>query len=368
MIKFLDLRRKYKKHRKEINGIIRKVLIRGQFILGTELEKFEKEWAGYLKAKWAVGVNSGTDAIFLSLRALGIGKGDEVITISHTATPTISAIRMAGAKPVFVDIDPKTLTISPNLIEERINTKTKAILPVHLYGYPADMDFITKLAKHYHLKVIEDACQAHGAKYKNKFVGTIGDVGCFSFYPTKNLGGFGDAGAVVTNDGNLADMIRAMRNYGEIAKFRNEFEGVNSRLDEIQAAILNWGLGRLNSWNKRREVIAKIYLKELRHLPIKLPPNSDMVKKRVWHLFVIQIEDRDKLKDFLFKNAIETAIHYPIPVFEQPAFEFLGYKPADLPVTKKVSQEILSLPLYPELTISEAKRVCRVIKKFYSKV
>jgi len=367
MIPFIDFKRKYNFYKKEINQILEKVLKKGWFILGPEVEKFEKNFSKYLKAKYVVGVNSGTDAIFLALKSLGIGQGDEVITVANTATPTTSAIRMAGAMPVFVDIDEKTFNIDTSLIEKAITSKTKAILPVHLFGYPADIGPILKIANRYKLKIVEDACQAHGAKYKSKKVGTIGDISCFSFYPTKNLGAFGDAGVIATNNKKIAQKIKALRNYGEISKFNSGIEGVNSRLDEVQAMILNWGLKKLDFWNKKRETLAKIYLNNLKSLPINLPRTSDKIFKRVWHLFVIKIKERDELRRFLAKNGIQTMIHYPHPIFEQLAYKFLGYKAKDLPVTKKLSKEILSLPLYPELKKEEVLRICRIIKSFYGK-
>ena len=367
MIRFVGLNKRYFLYKKEIDKAVERVLKSGWFILGKELGKFEENFAKYLSVKYVIGNNSGTDAIFLALKALGIGSGDEIITVANTATPTISAIRMAGAIPVFVDIDESNFNINPDLIEKKITSKTKAILPIHLYGYPADMGKIIKIAKKHKLKVVEDAAQAQCATYKNKLVGTIGDIGCFSFYPTKNLGAFGDAGAVVTKNKNLAEVIRQLRNYGEVSKYNNIREGVNSRLDEMQAAILNWGLKKLRLWNKKREILARIYLNELKGLPIVLPPNSDKDNGSVWHLFVIRSKERDELKSYLEDSGVETAIHYPKPIFEQPAYEFLDYYGNDLPVTKKVMSEILSLPLYPELNKKEVMQVCRAIKVFYAK-
>lgn len=367
MILFIDFKRKYKLYKKEINQTIGRVFERGWFILKLEVEKFEKNFAKYLRIKYVVSVNSGTDAIFLALKSLGIGQGDEVITVANTATPTISAIRMAGAMPVFIDIDKRTLNIDVSRIEKKINKKTKAILPVHLHGYPADMGAILRIAKKYKLKVVEDACQAHGAGYKNKRLGAIGDIGCFSFYPTKNLGAFGDAGAVATNNKKVADTIRALRNYGEISKFNSGVEGVNSRLDEIQAGVLNWGLKKLDFWNKKREALAKTYLNNLESLPIDLPKTSDKIFKRVWHLFVIKAKERDELRKFLAKKGVQTMVHYPHPIFEQPAYKLLSYKIKNLPITKKASKEILSLPLYPELKREEILKICDLIKSFYAK-
>jgi len=365
MIKYLDFKKKYNLYRKEIISVLDKVFKRGWFILGPELERFENKFAKYLGVKYVIGVNSGTDAIFLALKSLGIGRGDEVITVANTAVATVSAIRMTGAIPVFVDINEKTFNINPDLIEAKISKRTKAILPVHLFGYPAEMERILYLAKKHNLKVVEDACQSHGAEYKNKKTGTIGDIGSFSFYPTKNLGAFGDTGAVVTNNKILALKIKAMRNYGEISKFYNKVEGINSRLDEIQAALLNWSLDKLDDWNKKREKIAELYLNNLEKLPVKLPLTSDKNVKRIWHIFNIRVKQRNRLRDFLLKNKVQTMIHYPRPIFEQPVYRYLGYTAKDLPFTKKLSRETLSLPMFPELTEKEVIRICKIISIFF---
>ncbi len=365
-IPFIDFKRKYSLYKKKIDATIKKVFEYGWFILGPELEKFEKNFAKYLGIKYVVGVGSATDALFLSLKALKVTKGDEVITVANTATPTVIAIRMTGAMPVFIDVDENDFNINFALIEKKITKKTKAILPVHLYGYPAKMGEILRIAKKYHLKIVEDASQAPGAEYKKIKVGTIGDVGCFSFYPTKNLGAFGDAGAVATNNKKLAQTVRMLRNYGESSKFNNVIEGYNSRLDEIQAAILNWELTKLNSWNMRREKLANLYLKNLRGLPIVLPRTKDKIFHPVWHLFIIKDQHRDKLKKFLAKRNIQTMIHYPKPIFEQPAYRFLNYKTVDLPITAKLSKEILSLPLYPEMKEKEVLETCKAIRLFYN--
>ncbi|MCP5005074.1 MAG: DegT/DnrJ/EryC1/StrS family aminotransferase [Planctomycetes bacterium] len=367
MIRFLSLRDRYLLHQEEIDKAIGNVLKRGWFVLGQELEKFEKEFATHLGAKYAVGVNSGTDAIFLALKALGVGAGDEVITVANTATPTISAIRMTGATVVFVDVDEHCLNMNPELIERRVTKKTKVVLPVHLFGYPAPMDKISKLARKYSLKVVEDAAQAQGASFNRHDVGTLGDIGCFSFYPTKNLGAFGDAGAVVTKTKRLAGIVRQLRNYGEVSKYENRREGVNSRLDEIQAAVLNWGLPKLRLWNNKRAALANVYLEELQDLPVILPPDSDTDCVRTWHLFVIRCKSRNRLKKYLNDKGIETAVHYPKPVFKQAAYKFLKYGGEDLPVTNKVMSEILSLPLYPELSQNQVLEVCGAIKSFYAR-
>ncbi|MEK7603496.1 MAG: DegT/DnrJ/EryC1/StrS family aminotransferase [Patescibacteria group bacterium] len=364
-VKFFDFQRKRLRYKKEINASVERVFGRGWFIAGPELADFEQKFAKYLGARYVVGVNSGTDSIVIALKAIGIKMGDEVITTAHTATPTVAAIRVAGAIPVFVDIDENTLNIDPAFIEKKITPKTKAILPVHLYGYPADMDIIKKIAVKNKLFLVEDACQSHGASFRGKKLGTIGDVGCFSFYPTKNLGAFGDAGAVVTNNKKIADSAMRLRNFGEVSRYKNKIEGINSRIDEIQAAFLNWGIKELDKWNKERAKIAGIYLKELKNLPMKLPPKGDESFNRVWHLFVIQTDRRDVLREFLKKRGIETLIHYPTPIFKQEAYKFLGYEEKDLPVTTGIHDKILSLPIYPELTVPEVKFICNSIREFY---
>jgi|SRR3989344_7522267 len=365
-IPFIDFKRNYKIHKGEILRILKRFFENGQYILGPEVDKFEKNFAKYLRAKYAVGVNSGTDALFLALKATGVGNGDEVITVANTFTATVSAIRMAGAIPVFAEVNEHDLTIDVSKIKSKITKKTKAIIPVHLFGYPADMVGIMKIAKRHKLLVVEDCCQAHGAELNGRKVGTFGDVGCFSFYPTKNLGGFGDGGMVVTNDKKLADKIRALKGYGEIVRYNSEYEGVNSRLDEVQAGYLDWKLKGLDSANNKRNALARTYIKELKGLPIILPPQSDSFINRVWHLFVIRTQRRDELKDFLYKNGVGTLIHYPYPIFKMNAYRFLKVSGRGLEITERSAKEVLSLPLYTEMKISEVKEVCRLIKSFFA--
>ncbi len=367
MISFFAFKKRLAKggdKRREVMEALERVLDSGVFILGAEGKKLEEDFAKYIGARFAVGVNSGTDAIFLSLKAFGIKEGDEVITVSHTATPTVSAIRLTGATPVFVDIDPETFCIDTKKIEEKITPKTKAIVPVHIYGYPCDMKAIIEIAERHDLFVVEDACQAHGAMSEGKKVGSIGHTGAWSFYPTKNLGCLGDGGMITTNDEALYEKLKALRNYGEVAKFDNAIEGVNTRLDEMQAAILNASLPHLDSANARRAEIAALYSKELSGLSITLPKHSD---SRVWHLYVIRTDKRDALKEFLKEKGVETMIHYPTPVALQKAYTFLGYTESSLPETLKASRQILSLPMYPELSDSEVLEVASAIKEFFSK-
>ena len=343
-IPFTDLSGQYHSIKEEVDNAIKEVLDSGWYILGKKVEQFENNFAQYCQAKYGIGVASGTDAIHLSLLACGIGKGDEVITVSNTATPTVLAIIYTGARPVFVDIDPESYTIDVNKIEERISKKTKAILPVHLYGQPADMDPLLELAQKYDLKVVEDACQAHGAQYNGKMVGAIGDIGCFSFYPTKNLGGYGDGGMAVTNNEELEDKLRMLRNYGMKKQYHSLIKGFNSRLDELQAAVLDVKLKKLDEWNGNRYKNAKIY-DELLVNAVK--PVEKEYAKHVYHLYVIRRDDRDNIQHKLASAGVNALIHYPVPVHKQGAFG--EFKNISLPFTDKYSSKILSLPMHPDL-------------------
>lgn len=365
MIPFVNLKKQYEGIKKEIDGAIKKVLRDGQFVLSENVKKFEKEFARYCGAKYAVGVASGTDALELSLRALGIGEGDEVITAPNSAVATAMAILAARAKPIFVDIESDTFNINPELVERAITSKTKIILPVHLFGNPTRMDKILKIAKKYKLAVIEDACQAHGVKYQGKKVGTFGKIGCFSFYQTKNLGAYGEAGVVVTNDKKLYKTILALRQYGWNDKKESEMFGRNSRLDELQAAILRVKLRHLDHWNRKRRELAEIYHQLLKKTPLVLPAENGF---HVYHLYVVQTPLREKLKKFLEKRGIITMIHYPTLIPHQHYFKKLGYKKGLWPVAEKINSNILSLPLYPEITLAEIKKVCRIIKEFFKKL
>ncbi|AIY90176.1 hypothetical protein GACE_1132 [Geoglobus acetivorans] len=296
----------------------------------------------------------------MAIKALGIGPGDEVITVSHTFISTVDAIVRNSARPVFVDIGPETYTIDVPQIEKAITDRTKAILPVHIYGHPANIDPIIEIAEEYGLYVIEDASQAHGAEYKGRKVGSIGHVACFSFYPTKNLGAYGDAGAIVTNDDELAEKLRMMRNYGSSKKYYHEFIGVNSRLDEIQAAILRVKLRHLDEWNERRRKIAEMYNELLENSDVITPVEKEWAK-HVYHLYVIRHKDRDKLQQYLLENGIKTQIHYPVPVHLQKAYLDLGIR-VKLPVTERISREVLSLPMFTHLTYYEIKNIAKVMR------
>jgi dTDP-4-amino-4,6-dideoxygalactose transaminase len=341
-----------------IRGAIDRVIARGQFVLGPELEAFETEFAAASGAKHAVGVASGTDALALILRALGIGRGDEVITAPLSAAFTALAVMMIGATPVFADIDPVRLTIDPDRIGALIGPKTRAILPVHLYGQAADMTPIMQLANGHDLALVEDCCQAHLATYDGDPVGTIGDAGAFSFYPTKNLGAFGDAGAIVTDDGEFADRLRRLRNGGQRDRYTHEEFGVNSRLDEIQAAVLRAKLPRLAAATARRRQLAAAYREVLQGAPVEVPPQCD--PGHVYHLFVVRSRERAALRARLAAAGIETLIHYPVPIPDQRAFMDSPY--TDCPVADRVCGEVLSLPLYPALSDADVSRVAAVLK------
>jgi dTDP-4-amino-4,6-dideoxygalactose transaminase len=374
MIPFVNLSKQYFSLKKDIDNAISRVLNRGWFILGKELTSFEEEFAHYCNMKYGVGVGSGTEALHLALLACGIRPGDEVITVPNTAVPTVSAIDFANARPAFVDIDPKTYTMDSDKLEEylkrilrknklRSTEKPRVIIPVHLFGHPADMDPIVEVARKYDLKVVEDACQAHGTEYKGKKVGSIGDMGCFSFYPTKNLGAYGDSGMIVTDDEKTAEKLRMLRNYGEGRKYYTVIRGFNSRLDEIQAAILKVKLDHLDSWNKTRRNHASLYNNLLRNSSV-ITPVEEKYAKHVFHLYVIRTKEQKKLQECLKRKEIATSIHYPIPIHLHPAYRDLGYKRGDLPVSEKYATEILSLPMYPELEENQIQYICQTIQNF----
>ncbi len=366
MIPFVDLKKQYYSIRNEVDKAIKGVLEKGRFILGENVEKFEEESADYCNAKFGIGVGSGTEALHLALLACGIRQKDEVITVPNTAVPTICAISFANAKPVFVDIDPKTYTIDISKIEKKITIKTRAIVPVHLYGHPADMEPIMGIAKRYNLKVIEDASHAFGAEYRNEKVGSIGDVGCFSFYPTKNLGAYGDGGIVITNDRKIAKKLRLLRNYGQIKRDRYLMKGYDSRLDELQAAILRVKLKKIDVWNESRRKNAQIYNRLLNKDKINIPVEKDYAK-HVYYLYVIRCRFRDKLRAFLKSKGIETLIHYPVPVYLQEAYKDLAYKRGDFSVTEKCAGEILSLPISNELDKAQIEAIAETINDFACK-
>ncbi|MDQ3070282.1 MAG: DegT/DnrJ/EryC1/StrS family aminotransferase [Acidobacteriota bacterium] len=342
----------------DVRAAIDRVVTRGWFVLGPELEAFEQEFASASGAAHAVGVGTGTDAIALALMALGVGPGDEVITSPLSAAYSALAIMMAGARPVFADIDPDRLTMSPLEVERAITPKTKALLPVHLYGQPADMTALAAIAARHRLLIVEDCCQAHLASAEGRAVGTWGAAGAFSFYPTKNLGALGDAGAIVTGDASLADRLRRLRNGGQTSRYHHGEFGVNSRLDEMQAAILRARLPRLGDWTARRRQIAARYRAGLATAPVRVPREHDA--GHVYHLFPILTPDRDALQARLREAGVETLIHYPLPITAQPALH--ASAPAACPIATRVAGEVLSLPLHPGLSDEAVDVICRLIR------
>ena len=367
MIPVLDLKAQYASIEQEIDAAIKEILLSGQFILGPAVRELEEKVASYCGCKYGVGVASGTDALRLTLTALGVGPGDEVITTPFTFIATANTISHCGARPVFVDIDPRTYNIDPAAIEAAITERTKAIVAVHLYGQPADMDPIVELAGAHGLYVVEDAAQAIGARYKGRPVGSIGHAGCFSFYPTKNLGAYGDGGMVVTNDAALAEKVDILRRQGGKKKYHAEVLGFNSRLDTLQAAILGVKLKHLDAWNEARRRVAQRYNELLDGLPLTTPYESPDVY-HVYHQYTIRAEQRDALAAYLKGRGIGTMIYYPVPLHLQRLYADLGYGEGSLPASEAASQEVLSLPMYPELSEEQIGMVVEAITDFYEGV
>jgi len=379
-VPLLDLTRQYSTIKAEIDAAIRRVLESGRFILGPEVEAFEEEIAQYLGVKHAIGVASGTDALLLSLKALNIGPGDGVIVPSFTFFATAGVVANLGATPIFVDIDPKTFNIDPEKLRELVTrelvtrhlspvTTIKAVIPVHLYGQPADMDEIMVIAQEYELYVVEDAAQAIGAEYKGQKVGTIGHLGCFSFFPTKNLGAYGDGGLVATNDDELAERVRMLRVHGSKPKYYHHLVGTNSRLDALQAAILRAKLPHLDEWTAARQRLASRYDELLGDIPGVEVPYRAPERTHIFHQYTIRVHDgrRDELQQYLKEKGIDTQVYYPLPLHLQPCFRYLGYKEGDLPESERASQEVLSLPMFPELTEEEQDYVVDAIMRFFRK-
>jgi len=393
-IPLVDLRVQYLSIKREIDKAIQEVIDTVNFIGGSHLRSFEEAFASYLEVNHCIGVGNGTDALFICLKCLGISYGDEVVTTPNTFIATTEAISMTGARPVFVDIDEKTFNIDPEKLTELLekrekdgNNRIKAIIPVHLYGRPCEMDAILNIARKYDLKVIEDAAQAHGAMYyssspnneksdshqidndismKARKVGSFGNAGCFSFYPGKNLGAYGDGGAIVTNDAELAQKIRMYANHGRIKKYEHQFEGMNSRLDNLQAAVLGVKLKYLERWNEQRRRAAKSYaerLSEAQLIKRIIVPDEAANSRHVYHLFVIKVKDRDLVRATLADKGISTGIHYPVPLHALPAYRHLNYKEGDFPVAERLAREILSLPMFPELTDDQIDYVCQVLEE-----
>lgn len=365
MIPCANPKAQYLAHKQEIDDAVNRVLESGRYILGNEVSAFEEEFAAYLGVNHSVGVGNGTEALHLALVACGIGHGDEVATVSHTAVATVAAIELAGAKPVFVDIDPVTYNMDPEFLKKAITSKTKAVIPVHLYGHPAPMEEILAIAREYSLCVIEDCAQAHGATYQGKRVGSFGDMACFSFYPTKNLGALGDGGMVVTNDEKLAENARLLREYAWKDRYVSHVPGWNTRLDEIQAAILRVKLNYIDTDNAVRARLAKSYCEGLTGASSSLVlPIAREGATHVYHLFVIRVRDRDSLLNFLGDKGIGATIHYPVPVHQQPAYDEFG---GELFQTERVAKEILSLPMYPELTEDQIQSTIDAVREFLEK-
>lgn len=357
-VPFLDLKTQYKSIKQEIDKAITNVIKETAFVGGEYVKRFEEEFADFCQAKHCVGVANGTDALFIALRALGIGKGDEVITAANSFIATSEAITMAGARVVFVDCDHQTHNIDVKKIPSAVTPQTKAIIPVHLYGQPADMVTLQKIAKEYGLFLIEDAAQAHGAEINGQKVGCFGQMACFSFYPGKNLGAYGDAGAIVTNDEELAIKCRMLGNHGRIKKYDHDFEGMNSRLDGLQAAILSAKLRYLEDWTKKRREVADSYKNFLHNSKVIIPMEAVGVK-HVYHLYVVRVPRRNAIQAALKERGINTGIHYPVALPNLKAYEYLGYRPIDFPIATQYSKEILSLPIYPELRRSQIEYVCK---------
>lgn len=369
-IPLVDLVRQYRAIKNEMDEGIKSVLEKGVFILGENVEKLEAEIADYCQAKYAVGVASGSDALELSVRALGIGEGDEVITTPFTFIATAESIWANRAKPIFVDIELDTYNIDPSLIEERITKKTKAILVVHLYGHPCDMDAILKIAEKYNIKIIEDCAQAIGAEFNSKKVGGLGDIGCFSFFPSKNLAGYGDGGMIVTNDREIADKIKMLRVHGSTDKYRHDSEGRNSRLDELQAAILRVKLKYLDRWIDSRRHNAQRYNELFQNAGLDsklIRPIERRGYKHAYNVYSIRAGEREELRNFLNKQQVSTAIYYPLPLHLQKVYSFLEHKNGDFPNSEKAAKEVLALPIFPELTVEEIEFVVGSFSAFLGK-
>jgi len=361
VIKFLDLRKINETYRKEIDAAVKRTLDSGWYLLGKENEVFCKNFAAYCGTKYCVGAANGLDALTLIIRAYGFGSGDEIIVPANTYIASVLAVSQNGCTPVFVEPDLNTYNINPDLIEEKITSKTKAIMVVHLYGQAVKMDKIWEIAKKYNLKIIEDSAQAHGAIYNSKKTGNLGDVAGFSFYPGKNLGCLGDGGAVTTNDEELYKKIKALANYGSNVKYHNIYKGVNSRLDEIQAAILDIKLKGLDKDNARRREISDFYRKNIKN-PLIVLPEVKNEESHVWHIFAVRVQDRTKFQKYLEDKGIQTLIHYPIPPHKQEAYK--EYNHLSLPVTEKIHKEIISLPISPVMTDKEIKKVSEVVCEY----
>jgi dTDP-4-amino-4,6-dideoxygalactose transaminase len=362
-VPFVDLRGQYQALKPQIDATMQSVCERAAFVMGREHQEFEQAFAAYLGTRHCLGVSSGTDALELALHACGICPGDEVITVPNTFIATVEAITSVGAKPRWVDVDPRTYNMDAAQIEAAITPRVKAILPVHLYGQPADMDPIMAVARRHGLRVVEDCAQAHGARYHGRKVGTFGDAACFSFYPAKNLGAYGDGGAVVTDDDGIATRIGLLRNHGQQSKYVHQIEGYCRRLDNLQAAVLLVKLPLLDEWNERRRQAAGLYASLLSDLRGVVAPYTLPGTEPVYHLYVVQVPERDRIRAALAAEEIETGIHYPIPLHQQPAYAYLGFRPEHYPVSAALGPAILSLPMFPELTEAQVVAVVGALRR-----
>ncbi len=361
-VQFVDFSEQYRIIKDEIEPGLKKVFETGNFILGKEEKDFESEFAAYCDSKYAVGVNSGTDALYIALAALDIKEGDEVILPPYTFIATALCISYGGAKPVFVDIEPGTYNLDPKKLKQAITPRTKAIIPVHIYGQAANMDEILAIAKEHKLKVIEDSAQAHGARYKGKRIGSLGDVSCFSFYPTKALGAFGDGGMIVTSDEKIYKNSLMLRDYGREGRYEHKIKGYNSRLDTVQAVVLSAKLKRLDQWNEMRAKMAEVYREELKSVKSIVTPPTLADRTHVYQTYAVRLPNRDKVAEGLKEKKVGVLIHYPIPLHLQEAYKELGHKRGDFPVSELVASEILSLPMFPHITKEQIRYVCDSLK------
>jgi dTDP-4-amino-4,6-dideoxygalactose transaminase len=363
-IPYLDLSAQIEPLRVEIDAAIARTIDNCSFCLGPDTAQFEKDFAKFCNAKFCVGFNSGTSALHVAMLLLGVGADDEVITTPFTFVATSWAISYVGAKPVFVDIDDMTFNLDSKLIEQAITSRTKAIMPVHLYGQPFDIDAIHQICRKHKVPLVEDAAQAHGAKYKGNVIGTFGEISCFSFYPGKNLGAFGEGGALVTNNEEFAKRAKSLREHGSTVRYYHDEVGYNYRMEGIQGAVLGIKLKHLEKWTRERQRVAKRYSELLADTPLQLPQEAKFAES-VWHLYVVRHPRRDHLKKYLDENGVGCALHYPLPLHLQKCYANLGYKPGDFPVAEKAANECLSLPIYPELTDAQIQRVAKVVKDFF---
>jgi len=381
-VPFMDLKRQYLSIKEEIDGAIQNTIDSCAFVSGSKVKKFEKDFAAYCGVEHAIGVSSGTSALYVALRALGIGQGDIMITVPYTFVATVEAITMTGARPIFIDVDEKSYNISitevknyiektctwnvsdSTLTDKQTGFKVRGVVPVHLYGQMSDMDEIMEIAKAYNLLVLEDAAQAHGASYRDRKAGTIGHAGAFSFYPSKNLGAFGQGGAVITNDAHLAERARMFIDHGSGRRYYHTFEGWNFKMDGFQAAVLDVKLKHLDNWNSARQSHARTYNELLKDVADVIAPNKMVDREHIYHLYVIRVKDRDSLQNHLKNAGVGSLIHYPITVHKQEAYQYLGYKAGDFPNSEECANTVLSLPMFPELTTEEVEYVCKKIEEW----